>query len=336
MKKAVVTGASGFIGRALTERLLAEGWTVYAVVRDAQALAGLDGDLRPTVCDFAHYDRMAEQVGENVDCFLHFAWTGVSGDMSRSITTQTENVMAAAEAMKQAKQLGARKFLFAGSSYQYRMEPSGDVYLPKNLYGAAKAAAERLLWASALADGMAFNTVLFTNVFGVGDRSNRSTNAMLKKLLAGEPLKLISGEHLHDWTYIDDAVGGVMAVLEKGLPGKEYYVGSREPETFRDIVTRVRDAICPEAELCFGEYKDDAYIDYTKIDLDALYRDTGFACTADFEESIRKTARWLAQEENVIRQTQKTYRGGVTPSNTYYILISALLVACAHENGCGR
>lgn len=293
MRRAVVTGASGFIGKALTKKLLADGWTVYAVVRDTSTLVGLCGDLRPVECEFAQYERLAELIGEDVDWFLHFAWAGVSGDLSRNARAQTENVMASAEAMEQAKQLGAKRFLFAGSSYQYRMEPSDGAYLPKNLYGAAKAAAERLLWASTQAEGVAFNTVLFTNVFGVGDCSDRSTNAMLRKLLAGEPLKLISGEHLHDWTYIDDAVGGVLAVLEKGVPGKEYYIGSRNPETFRDIITRVRDVISPGTELLFGAYEDDAYIDYTKIDLDALWRDTGFECTADFDESIRRTANWL-------------------------------------------
>lgn len=334
MKRAVVTGASGFIGHALTKRLLSEGWTVYALVRCQDSLADLDGDLRQVVCDFAGYDRLADMVGEDVDWFLHFAWAGVSGEKSRSVAAQVENVTAAVEAMTQAERLHAAKFLFAGSSYQYRMEPSGDVYLPKNLYGAAKAAAERLLWAAALADGMAFNTVLFTNVFGVGDRSNRSTNAMLKKFLAGEPLQLISGEHLHDWTYIDDAVSGVMAVLEKGEPGKEYYIGSRSPMTFKDIVTRARDAVGSEAELLFGAYEDDAYIDYTKIDLDALFRDTGYACTAGFDESIRKTASWLAGEKNMTEhKAQKTYGGGVTPSSTYIVVTSALFAAFAHVDG---
>ena len=143
---------------------------------------------------------------------------------------------------------------------------------------------------------MEYNSVLFTNVYGVGDRSERSTNTILKKLLAGEPLKLISGEHLHDWTYIDDAVGGVMAVLKKGEPGREYYIGSRRPKTFKDIVTQVRDVVSPGTKLRFGEYKDDAYIDYSKIDLDALYNDTGFEPTVSLEDGVRRTAKWIQEQ----------------------------------------
>ena len=323
MSRAVVTGASGFIGKALTKRLLDDGWTVYAVVRDAQTLAGLKGDLRPVECDFAHYGCLAEKIHEKVDWFLHFGWAGVSGPASRSITAQGENIRASAEAMEQAKRLEAKRFLFAGSSYQYRMEPAGEAFLAKNLYGAAKAAAGRLLWSAAFGGMMQYNSVLFTNVYGVGDRSERSTNTMLRKLLAGEPLRLISGEHLHDWTYIDDAVGGVMAVLESGRAGKEYYIGARELSTFRDIITRARDAVSPETELRFGEYEDRAYIDYGQIDLDALYRDTGFECTSDFEESIKKTAVWLAQEDNKAMEkymeTANIRRGGVT-SSTYIVV----------------
>ena len=296
MKKAVVTGASGFIGHALTKRLLAEGWTVYAVVRDVSRMTGLAGDLRPVQCEFAQYRSLAERIGESVDWFLHFGWAGVSGPESRSVTAQGENVRAAAEALEQAKRLGAKRFLFAGSSYQYRMEPAGDAFLAKNLYGAAKAAAGRLLWASSFDGAMQFNTVLFTNVYGEGDRSDRSTNTMLRKLLAGGPLKLISGEHLHDWTYIDDAVDGVMAVLENGRGGKDYYIGSRKLDTFREIITMARDAVSPGAELQFGAYEDKSYIDYAHIDLDALYRDTGFEPVMPLEEGVRRTAAWLGQE----------------------------------------
>ncbi len=326
MKRAVVTGASGFIGKALTNRLLADGWTVYAVVRDEQRLAGIRGELRPVVCDFAHYDRLAERIGERVEWFLHFGWAGVAGEQSRDIVVQAENIRAAAEAMTQAEQLEAKRFLFAGSSYQYRMEPQDGAFLQKNLYGAAKAAARRLLWAASFGTAMRFNTVLFTNVYGVGDRSGRSTNTMLKKMLAGEPLNLISGEHLHDWTYIDDAVDGVMAVLENGRAGKDYYVGARELSTFRDIVTCARDAVSPGTELRFGEYEDKAYIDYGQIDLDALYRDTGFQCRADLAESVQKTARWLLHENEMSGVTD----GGGAPSS---YVVACVIPALAMGRG---
>ena len=308
MKRAIVTGASGFIGKALTRRLLDEGTEVWAVVTAREKLADLvSNGLYVTVCDFAHYNELAELLPKDVDWFIHAAWADFYGSRSRDLTVQAGNISAAATAMEQAKRIGAKRFLFLGSSYQYRMEPVMDngreVFIRNNIYGIAKEAAGRMLRAKAAEYGIAFNSVLFTNVFGIGDRSARSTNTMIQQLLKGESLRLISGEHLHDWTYIDDAVSGMMAVLERGAVGVEYYIGKRQPETFREIVTRVRDTLAPEAELRFGAYEDRAYIDYSLIDLERLYRDTGFECKADFEESIRKTAAWLLKEDTKMNGT---------------------------------
>lgn len=304
MKAVAITGATGFIGKALAKRLLSSGYKVYAVVRSTEGVSDITGeDLIPVKCDFAHYDQLAAMLPEKIDWFIHLAWDGVSGKKSSDIEIQMRNVEAAVIAMKQAETIRAKKFVFLGSSYQYRMEPvtlyGKTVYLKKNIYGAAKQACMKLLQANSFLDGigMDFNCVLFTNVFGVGDGSNRSTNVLIRQLLRGEDLNLIQGDHLHDWTYIDDAVDGLLAVLEKGLSGKSYYIGNRKLRTFKNIVIELRDILAPNARLYFGSYDDDSYIDYGEIDLDELYHDTGFECTANFRESILKTAEWIDQQQ---------------------------------------
>lgn len=298
MKSAVVTGADGFIGRALTQRLLAEGARVYAVALHEQALSDIASDRLTVIeSDFSRYHELSGQIPRGIDWFCHFAWAGVSGATGAQLTAQAENILGAAKAMEQARKLEVKRFLFAGSSYRYRMEPvvqnGEERFVRKNLYGQSKAAAESLLRASTAGEDMAFVSVLFTNVFGVGDRSNRSANAMIRQLLRGEPLRLISGEHPHDWTYIDDAVEGIIAALKGGVDGDSYYIGSRSLRTFREIVTRLRDVLAPDVPLQFGAYADSAYIDYSAIDLERAYRDTGFVCTADFDESVRRTAEWV-------------------------------------------
>lgn len=301
VKNVVVTGANGFIGKALTKRLLELGYLVYAIVRVPDTMVDISAEnLIPVACDFLHYCELSRKISVDIDWFIHFAWAGVSGAESKSLSVQTENIKASAVAMEQAKLMGAKKFLFAGSSYQYRMEPvinsNKEIFLRKNFYGLAKEAGTNLLYAAALENGIEFNSVLFTNVFGIGDCSKRSANMMIGQLLAGKPLNLISGEHSHDWIYISDAINGILTVLEKGIHGRNYYIGSRKLETFRDIIMRVRDIVAPMAELNFGYYEDKAYIDYSQIDLEQTYRDTGFQCNVNFEESIRRTAQWLKSQ----------------------------------------
>lgn len=309
MKSVVITGASGFIGNALAKAFLRNDYEVFAVVKSENELAHLPEhqNMHAVVCDFVDYERLGSYIDGPVDYFVHLAWAGVAGAESKQVLTQIENIKAACLAMEQARTLQTKRFLFAGSSYQYRMEAfmqyGKEQFAKKNIYGLAKQAAGDLLKAMAIEYNIHFNTVLFTNVFGVGDYSMRSTNVFIKQLLSGEDLRLIDGEHKHDWTYIDDAVQGMLAILEKGNNGMNYYVGKRKLDSFKEIITTVRDILSPKAKLHFGCYDDNGYIDYSQIDLEVLYRDTGFECKADFKESILKTADWLkaqmAKEERI-------------------------------------
>lgn len=304
MKKVIVTGADGFIGSALVKSLLSNGYQVYAVAKDKDHDFGLiDPGIEMIPCSFSEYHSLSALVDGPIDCFIHLAWGGVAGIESQDAVLQSENIRASAVSLEQAHLLGAKRFIFAGSSYQYRMEPvlkNGKVvFKKKNLYGKSKEAATLLLASAALKYNMDFNSILFTNVFGVGDRSSRSTNTLILQLLHGEPVRLIPGEHKHDWTYVDDAVSGIISVMENGKDGISYYIGDRQLRTFKEIMLDVRNIVSPDADLEFGYYPDDGYIDYSEIDLNALYRDTGFECKADFVDSIRKTAAWLKSQEEL-------------------------------------
>lgn len=310
MKRVVITGASGFLGGALASKFLNDGYDIFAVVRHEKKVQYLPRhkNLHPVVCDFSNYKNLSNYIDENIKYFIHLAWEGVAGAESQNVSVQISNIQAACAALEQANILRAERFLFAGSSYQYRMEPyvqnGQEKYVRKNIYGLAKQAAADLLRAMAIKNSMYLNTVLFTNVFGVGDHSMRSTNAFIRQLLEGKDLDLIDGRHKHDWTYIDDAIRGIQAVLEKGRTDTCYYIGKRNLMSFRDIITEVRDVLCPGAMLKFGCYDDKGYIDYAQIDLDELSRDTGFECKADFRDSILKTAEWLRSEMEKEKRVQ--------------------------------
>ena len=109
----------------------------------------------------------------------------------------------------------------------------------------------------------------------------------------GKDLNLIEGTNLHDWTYIDDAVDGLIAVAERGKNGRQYYIGSRKLRKFSEIIRDVRDIVNPNSKLLFGTYPENSFVDYSKIDLELLYKDTGFECCTNFKKSIIKTMEWI-------------------------------------------
>lgn len=291
MKKAIVTGAGGFIGGALTELLLSEGWKVYGVDIKPIAADRFSGDFTP-VCVDLRGASFPIYLPEPVDVVFNLALIGSmkSPDIFDA-GLQTENISAAVSLYEKLSPL-CHRFLFVSSTYE-RMREMGSLNIPVCPYGIGKKAAADLCAAIALRKGRGFVKVVLTNTYGVGDRSDKAVNTMIQRMLNKEPLRLVEGTNRNDWMYIDDTVKGLLAAAEKGRNYQEYYIGHRAISTFREKLTVMRDALCPDTELNFGSMPENTYIDYDAFDLDALYRDTGFECTADFKESILKTAAWV-------------------------------------------
>ncbi len=61
-----------------------------------------------------------------------------------------------------------------------------------------------------------------------------------------------------------------------------------------DWIIEIRNLIAPDVELRFGEYKDNQQIDYSKVDLDALYKDTGWECKYELADKIVNTSKWVS------------------------------------------
>lgn len=298
MKKAIVTGAGGFIGGALTAAL-SKKQTVYAVLYSEAEKQHLqkNSNVIPVVGDLNDWQKIKEQIyASDIDVFYHLAWGGISSAAYKDINIQKDNISMSISAAKLAESLNCKKFVFSGTNQEYLVSEclTDRTITEASVYGMCKLCARKLTQVM-LKDKMEFNATAFTNVFGPGDYSQRTANFFIKSLLNKEPLNLITGDNQYDWTYVDDAVAGLIAVGEKGKNGKQYYIGSRNVPTFKEILIKVRDVVYPDGVLNFGAFSDPTYTDYSKLNLDALYNDTGFECRSDFKESILKTAEWVKE-----------------------------------------
>lgn len=300
MKKVIITGASGFIGKALAERLLKEGSTVYAVVRNKSGIKDLEkySSLVTIQAEFIDYSNLPELVKEkDIDVFYHFGWEGVFGDAFMDYELQLCNSKTACDAVMAAINLKCRKFVFAGTINEYEVKKylNMDNFEPRYtcIYATCKLASEMICKTLAYNLGIEYNAGLIAMAYGEGNRSRMLPNVIIKKFLNNEAPKLVEGNNKYDLIYIDDIVEAFISIGEKGVNQKSYYVGHRELKTFREIVTDVKNIINPDMNLVFGEYRDNLDMDYSVIDTDALHNDTGFECKADLRESILKTAEWV-------------------------------------------
>ena len=299
MKRVIVTGASGLIGKALTKKLLENGVEVWAISRTGTALRRLASDkLHIITTSFQNYECLPELIHHRgFDVLFHFAWGGyatASGDYK----VQMDNVMASCAIAGAASELGVNRFIFADSSHEFLQIENGQERAgPSNIYGSAKLCARVMCQAITRSQGIEFLGALFINVFGVGDMTMRSVNQILLKLSRDEPLNLIDAERKYSWTYVDDCVHGVLCAAERGKSGKIYYVG-QPLQPFSEIIEQARDAVGSSSTLNFGAYHDSAEIDYSKIDFSALTTDTGFQCSCNFQDSVLKTVQYLKSELN--------------------------------------
>jgi len=301
MNKVIVTGATGFIGRCLTEFLIKKGIEVYGVGRNMEILNSLakDKHFHPIVLDFKDYNLINQVIKvQDIDVFFHTAHFGVNGKNKNDYRIQLNNAIAAGDAVNAAAQMKCERFLYVGSVDEYEacMKPDDKFIIPSHsrVYGLSKFAADNIGKTIAFSMRMEYVSVLLSLTYGEGNKTGILPNTIIRNSRQKEPIKLIKGNNLFDMIYVEEAVEGIIAVAEKGINMESYYIGHTELKTFKDTVKDICKVIKSESELYFGEYPDPEYnIDYHSINRNKLYDDTGYKCNYDFAESIRNTANWL-------------------------------------------
>lgn len=297
MKKVIVTGASGFIGKALVKRLLEDNIQVWAIVRDKEKLNDLDdnGKLKIVVANFEQYSDIEKKINErNFDCFYYFAWDGC-GYSANDYNVQYRNIKYTCDALSLAINLKCKKFFFPESSHEYLKDTDGVL---SNIYGITKSCTKNICKVIAKQNNIIYLGGIFANVFGIGDYSNRSANVIIKKLINNEDLDLIEGNNLHEWTYIDDAIEAICKITEEGKEYSSYFVGKDNMYTFREIIEIAKNVLNSKSKLNFGTYEEKSMIDYSLLDKEKIYMETSFKIKSNLGDSVIQTAKWI--KENML------------------------------------
>lgn len=298
MKRAIVTGANGFIGKHLVNYLLEQNVEVWAFVRKKEN-KDIDGKLHYVECSMNEYRDFSIKIG-GVDALFHLAWNGgIDTQSFGNFNIQFENVGYSGEALLLAKRIGCKKFILVSSMCAIEavtcfIHEKADGRA-NQIYGSAKCAAEMLCKSLAEKHGINMNVCYLPSIFGEGNKSKFIFNILLRNLLEGKDTSLVKGEYLADWLYVKECTKGIYAVAEKGGAMKSYFVGHRKLKLFKEWVEETRNIINPLARLNFGAYGADPERDYSLVDLDALYRDTGFEAKEDYRKSVLDTVKWIKQ-----------------------------------------
>lgn len=307
MKKAIVTGASGFVGAAVCRELVEQGVEVTAVARHRnERIADIkkEQEIRIVYNDLSDASLFADIIADrDIDVFYHFAWAGSAGLLRGDAKVQMDNVRCACNAVKACAAVGCKRFVFASSIMEYEMEAIMALETEpgiNTLYCIAKTAANHMARTVAGSLGIDYIRAVISNIYGPGEMSPRLVNTSLRKMLDGEHCSFTAGDQMYDFIYITDAAKAIAAIGEMGRSNKTYYVGSQNPRPLKEFLITMRDCVDPGIKIGLGEVPfKGVSLTYREFDIDSVKNDTGFIPTVSFTEGIQNTIAWLRRNGSV-------------------------------------
>lgn len=303
MRKAIVTGANGFIGTALCKELSRQGVSVIAIVRNEEEnisnIESLDG-IRIVYSDLSEFKKLNEKISDrDIDVLYHLAWVGSAGPLRGNSDVQFNNIKYTCDTVEACSKMNCKRFVFASSIMEYEIEAvmATDATPGINtLYSSAKVSADYMARTIAGSLGVDYIRAVISNIYGPGELSPRLVNTSIRKLLNGEHCAFSAGEQTYDFIYIDDAAKTFVAIGEKGIANRTYYIGSQNPKPLKEFLYELRDQIDPNIEIGLGEIPfNGVSLTYNEFNVHAVKEDTGFVPTVSFAEGIQNTIEWIKE-----------------------------------------
>lgn len=255
MKKVLLTGATGFIGRHCLPLLMAQGYEVHAV--DTKAAGRNHSGLqwhKADLLDPIQVHMLMEKVQPTY--LLHFAWYAVPG----KYWTSPENerwVQASQTLLQTFVEHGGRRVVAAGTCAEYdweqgRCSESTTPLTPVTLYGSCKNTLRESLEAFSRESGLsnAWGRIFF--VYGTGEHPNRLVSSVICSLLKGESIPCSSGHQKRDFLFVEDVASAFVTLLGSDVKGA-VNIGSGVAVSVREIIEAISKRIGSSDLIRYGE-----------------------------------------------------------------------------------
>ena len=332
--KILVTGAAGFIGYHLAQRLLSQGQQVYGIdnlndyydvnLKKAR-LAQLQSHSEFTFQQLDLSDRAGiSQLFQNqkIDRVVHLAaQAGVRYSLDNPHAYADSNLMGFLNILEGCRHSKIEHLVFASSSSVYGNNTkvpfavSDNVDHPISLYAATKKANELMAHSYSHLYNLPITGLRFFTVYGPWGRPDMAYFKFVKAIAENKPIDVYNfGKMQRDFTYIDDVIEGIVRVIEKppqsdsetssAVPYKIYNIGNNSPVELLTFIEVVEAAMGKTAvkNLLPMQPGD---VPSTYADVDDLMADVGFKPITPIEEGIRQFVEWY-----------RDYYGGVA-QNSY-------------------
>jgi UDP-glucose 4-epimerase len=265
MPRALVTGAAGFLGSHLTERLLADGWAVRGIDNfdpyydRADKERNLAGFGPAPGFEWVPADLNQAPLAvllQDVDCVFHLAARpGVRASWGEAFADYARiNVMATQRLLEAVRAHPVRRLVFASSSSVYGEAEGGTEAAtpeeapcrPISPYGVSKLAAEAMVRAYHAACGVPAVALRYFTVYGPRQRPDMAFHRFLRAWLTGGTLTVLGdGHQVRDFTFVGDAIAATVAAARDGRDGAVYNIGGGCPASLAQVFEILRELLGP-------------------------------------------------------------------------------------------
>lgn len=296
-RRVLVTGASGFIGSHLCDRLSTIGAEVTAVSRQPQESTG--GDWRWLQADLTDLDQAKSALAAGEPEIVFHLASEVHGSRAKRHVLEMlkSNLMTAVNVLISATDEEIGRIVLAGSMEEPDLADTPPV--PTSPYAAAKwAASGYARMFHALYGTPIVNARIFM-VYGPGQRdSTKLVPYVITKLLHGETPQIGSGTRPIDWIFVDDVVDGLVRCgTVADLEGQQIELGTGISYTVRTIVSSLVNIVAPGTEAFFDPSRDRSMETIRVADIETTAQVLGWRPTTHLQDGLTRTVEWYRSQE---------------------------------------
>ncbi len=332
MRKILVTGAAGFIGFHLVQRLLAAGESVsgfdnlntyYDVKLKESRLQiisrhGSFSFVRGDLSDRVAVEKLFSE--NHFDIVVNLAaQAGVRYSLTNPHAYIESNIAGFMNILEGCRYNGVKHLLYASSSSVYGANTTmpfsvhDNVDHPLSLYAATKKANELMAHTYASLYKLPCTGLRFFTVYGPWGRPDMALFLFTRAILENRPIDVFNnGNMMRDFTYIDDIVEGLVRVMDKTpepnpawsgatpdpsssfAPYRLYNIGNNNPVRLLDFIQTLEEALGKTAVKNFLPMQP-GDVPETKANVDDLVNDVGFSPATPISEGIRRFVAWYRE-----------------------------------------
>jgi nucleoside-diphosphate-sugar epimerase len=263
MKRALLTGATGFIGSHLVEHLERAGWEVAVIAHTRSLQTNNDAAVRRVYQYTGHTSEVIVALDDfKPTAVFHLASLFLAAHTPDQIEPLINaNVLFGTQLLEAMNKSGCTVLVNAGTGWQnYTPQPPFDApdYMPVNLYAATKQAFEDILLYYVQVASLRAITLRLFDSYGPGDSRRKLLRLLLDTLRTGEPLDMSPGDQVIDLVHVDDICRAFLhaanLALELSEPAARVYaISGKQRMTLQQVAATLEDAAGRKLPLRFGQ-----------------------------------------------------------------------------------